>query len=289
MSSSTINDSRKRNIDTTGYSFNELKALNFINKTLKKNCRKSKNDKPLSLFSKVTTRLYLSLAPMYLNNPVEGIINQHLNNKIMKYDNSVNGIVIGFENIVLEQDLLKVNYESPFIFLYCKVDFIIWEPKRNDIIQGYPFIQSESHIGCLIHDLFNCFIKLQEIPNGWEYQYEEEDADSENGDDNTEKQLGYWIDANGERISGKKIDIKVKQVKTNGKMVSIEGSLILTDELEDKNKVENLAIVSNKKIVFDEEISKDNESAHKDLELSKMENNEGEEIVYDSDSEEESD
>lgn len=293
MSSSATN-TRKRQLDTSQYTFNELKALNFINKTLKKNCRKSKLDQPISLFSKVSTRLYLSLAPMYLNNPIEGIINQHLNNKIMKFDNNINGIVIGFENIAIEQDLLKIDYETPFIFLYCTVDFIIWEPKRNDIIEGYPFIQSESHIGCLIHDLFNCFIKLQEIPNNWEYKYDQEneedydDADENSEDNNTSKTFGYWVDANGERISGKKIAIKVKQVKTNGKMVSIEGSLILSDELEDKNKVENLAIVSNKKIVFDEEISKDNESAHKDLELSKMENNEGEEIVYASDSEVES-
>ncbi|KAL6927405.1 hypothetical protein ACO0SA_003703 [Hanseniaspora valbyensis] len=297
MSNTTGITERKRQLDTSGYSFNELKALNFINKTLKKTCRKSKNSiedgEPVSLFSKVTTRLYLSLAPMYLNNPIEGIINQHLNNKIMKYDNNINGIVIGFENIVIEQDLLKVNYETPYIFLYCTVDFIIWAPKRNDIIQGYPFIQSESHIGCLILDLFNCFIKLQEIPNNWEYRYEEDDSEEgdgeDNGDDNINKNLGYWVDGNGERINGKKIDIKVKQVKTNGKMVSIEGSLILTEELEDKNRVENLAVVSNKKIVFDEEISKDNESAHKDLELSKMENNEGEEIVYASDSEDETD
>ncbi|OBA27992.1 hypothetical protein HANVADRAFT_1078, partial [Hanseniaspora valbyensis NRRL Y-1626] len=131
------------------------------------------------------------------------------------------------------------------------------------------------------------------IPNNWEYKYEEDDSEEgdgeDNGDDDINKNLGYWVDGNGERINGKKIDIKVKQVKTNGKMVSIEGSLILTEELEDKNRVENLAVVSNKKIVFDEEISKDNESAHKDLKLSKMENNEGEEIVYASDSEDETD
>lgn len=155
--------------------------------------------------------------------------------------------------------------------MYCYVDFIVWNPKRNDVIKGYPFIQSESHIGFLIHDLFNCYIKLQDIPETWKFIYNE---------DSSNDNIGYWVDHNEEPINGKKINIKVKQLKTSGKMVSIEGSLIFGDNALSNDNVNNLTIVSNKKIVFDDEVSKTNQDAHKDLSLSKMENNDGNEIIY---------
>ena len=63
-------------------------------------------------------------------------------------------------------------------------------------------------------------------------------------------------------------------------MVSIEGSLIFGDNALSNDNVNNLTIVSNKKIVFDDEVSKTNQDAHKDLSLSKMENNDGNEIIY---------
>ncbi|GMM41318.1 hypothetical protein DAHU10_022190 [Hanseniaspora uvarum] len=64
-------------------------------------------------------------------------------------------------------------------------------------------------------------------------------------------------------------------------MVSIEGSLIFGDNAKSNNNVNNLTIVSNKKIVFDDEVSKTNQDAHKDLTLSKIENNDGSEVIYD--------
>ncbi|GMM41319.1 DNA-directed RNA polymerase I subunit [Hanseniaspora uvarum] len=148
----------KRSLDLTAFNTNELKAYNFI-QSINKKAKITKHSD--DLFYSITTKLYVSLAPMYINNPEEGIINQHLNHKIMKYDNNVNAIIIGFKNIKIQEDLLKLNFESPFIFLYCTVDFIVWNPKRNDTIKGYPFIQSESHIGFLIHDLFNCYINYK--------------------------------------------------------------------------------------------------------------------------------
>ena len=259
----------KRHLDLTSFSTSELKAYNYIQSIIKKSKITKHSD---DLFYSITTKLYVSLAPMYINNPVEGIINQHLNHKIMKYDNNINAIIIGFKNIKIQEDLLKLNFESPFIFLYCTVDFIVWNPKRNDIIKGYPFIQSESHIGFLIHDLFNCYIKLQDIPDNWKFIYDEESTDTNN--------VGYWVDENEEAINGKKINIKVKQLKTSGKMVSIEGSLIFDSNSKSNDNVNNLTIVFNKKIVFDDEVSKTNQDAHKDLTLSKMENNNGNEVIY---------
>ncbi|KAL6935395.1 related to DNA-directed RNA polymerase I subunit RPA43 [Hanseniaspora guilliermondii] len=258
----------KRSLDLTSFSNDELKAYKYIQNINKKF---KINNHSKDLFYSIKTKLYLSLAPMYINNPIEGIINQHLNHKIMKYDSNINAIIIGFKNIKIQEDLLKLNFESPFVFLYCYVDFIVWNPKRNDVIKGYPFIQSESHIGFLIHDLFNCYIKLQDIPETWKFIYNE---------DSSNDNIGYWVDHNEEPINGKKINIKVKQLKTSGKMVSIEGSLIFDDNSLSNDNVNNLTIVSNKKIVFDDEVSKTNQDAHKDLSLSKMENNDGNEIIY---------
>ena len=93
----------KRSLDLTSFSNDELKAYKYVQNINKKF---KINNHSKDLFYSIKTKLYLSLAPMYINNPVEGIINQHLNHKIMKYDSNINAIIIGFKNIQIQEDLL---------------------------------------------------------------------------------------------------------------------------------------------------------------------------------------
>ncbi|SCU80073.1 LAME_0B01508g1_1 [Lachancea meyersii CBS 8951] len=248
---------------------------------------------------RVPVSMYVSLAPTYMGEPNKGIKKQHLNPMIMKYSSDVGGVVLGYQNLDIkdsspgdedaEYKLVKVTPDTPFGFTWCTVDLFVWQPQVGNVIEGWIFIQSPSHIGLLIHDAFNASIKKTTIPAEWTFVHNEDaDSNGESGNEGTSGQtrsLGHWVDENGRQLDGK-LKFTVRNVYTTGKVVSLEGSL-----LEDENtgqyrsQAENLPVVSNKKIIFDDEVSTENRESHKDLELSKrVKEDNGEEIVYESNS-----
>lgn len=264
--------------------------------------------------TRVPITLYVSLAPQFLQNPEQGIMKQHLNPMVMKYNNNVGGIVLGYDKLeIFDADpladeetsttkLIKITADTPYGFTWCSVDMYVWQPQMGDVLEGHIFIQSASHIGLLIHDAFNASIKKNYIPSDWTFIRNEEqfneDAEAEEGANSEDapkvhkpQSMGYWVDGKGEQIDGK-IKFTVRNLFATGRVVSIEGSL-LTDEYAEgdgtRSQVENLPVVSNKKIVFDEEVESENKESHKDLELSEVKEDNGSEIVYEENSSSSSD
>ncbi|CEP64845.1 DNA-directed RNA polymerase I subunit RPA43 LALA0_S14e00584g [Lachancea lanzarotensis] len=249
---------------------------------------------------RVPVSMYVSLAPTYMGEPNKGIKKQHLNPMIMKYSSDVGGVVLGYQNLEIkdaspddelsEHKLIKVSADTPFGFAWCSVDLYVWQPQVGNVIEGWVFIQSPSHIGLLIHDAFNASIKKTTIPPEWTFIHNEDINGSEeggnDGDAEQPRSLGHWVDENGQQLDGK-LKFTVRNVYTTGKVISLEGSL-LQDEVpgqQNRSQAENLPVVSNKKIIFDDEVSTENKASHKDLELSKrVKEDNGEEIVYESNS-----
>ncbi|CCD25205.1 DNA-directed RNA polymerase I subunit RPA43 NDAI_0E03880 [Naumovozyma dairenensis CBS 421] len=276
---------------------------------------------------RIPVSLYVSLAPMYMNNPLQGIMKQHLNPMVMKYNSTVGGVVLGYENLKIcdmdptndetsDEKLIKLTPDTPFGFTWCEVDLYAWQPHVGDIMEGYIFIQSASHIGLLLHDAFNASIKKNNIPEDWTFisndeEYIAETSRTDDGDKNennngnegnnnngiqgnsyVNRSLGYWVDANGSRIDGK-LKFTVRNVHTTGRVVSVEGTLYTYDggatNQNTRSQVENLPVVSNKKIVFDEEVEEENKVSHKELDLSAVREDDGSKIVYDQNSSDSSD
>lgn len=279
-------------------------AAKFI-KRHKKLISNPKEDGVSHCIINVPIRLYVSLAPMYLENPEQGIMKQHLNPMVMKYNNAVGGVVMGYKDLKIldvkpEEDdseyLVKVTPDTPFSFTWCSVNLYVWQPQVGDVLEGNIFIQSASHIGLLIHDSFNASIKKNNIPYDWTFVQNEEDSRTEDVEDTTAESdshnkdtqyknssIGHWVDSNGEQIDGK-LKFTVRNIYTTGRVISVDGTLI-TDENEN-SEVEKLSVVSNKKIVFDEEVEEENKESHKDLELTEIKEPNGDKIMYEADSSE---
>ncbi|SCU82154.1 LAFA_0C09406g1_1 [Lachancea sp. 'fantastica'] len=256
---------------------------------------------------RVPVSMYVSLAPTYMGEPNKGIKRQHLNPMIMKYSSDVGGVVLGYQNLDIKDaspnsdddeadnegssghKLVKVTPDTPFGFAWCSVDLFVWQPQVGNVIEGWIFIQSPSHIGLLIHDAFNASIKKTTIPPEWTFIHNEDINGSgegaSEGDAEQPRSLGHWVDENGQQLDGK-LRFTVRNVYTTGKVVSLEGSLLQDESMgENRSQAENLPVVSNKKIIFDDEVSTENRESHKDLELSKrVTEDNGEEIVYESNS-----
>lgn len=186
-------------------------------------------------FHTCTTEMYISLAPCHIKNPVNGIKIQHLDPLIMTYFPQSQGVVIGYSNINIFNEnvsasgadkgvtIAKLASSSPFTFLWITVDLLIWKPQIGDIIEGYCYMQSASHIGLLIHDAFNASIKKYGIPHDW--QFIPSQVDEFTDDSSKFKSFGYWIDENETKIEGK-LKFTVKSIHTAGRVISIEGTLI---------------------------------------------------------------
>lgn len=272
---------------------------NFIARH-KKRCKNPIDEKEgiSKCIVKISVHFYLSLAPVYQNVPLEGIKRQHLNPMVMKYNNDVGGVILGYKNLeILDESfaqegngvtdkLLKLTADTPFVFTWCAVDLIVWQPQIGDILEGWIFIQSASHIGLLIHDAFNASIRRSNIPDDWVFIHNG-DTELSNGDSISNSKLhslGHWVDGNGRQLDGK-LKFTLKRVYTTGKMVSLEGTLIKDSNISG-SRIHNLPVVSNKKIIFDDEVSQENKESHKDLELSVVKEANGDEIVYEKDSSE---
>lgn len=274
----------------------QLNVSKFI-KRHKKLCKNpiDEEDGISKCIVRVPVSMYLSLAPVYMNSPLHGIMRQHLNPMVMKYNSEVGGVVLGYDNLeILDQDpqgdskhntkLVKLTADTPFAFTWCHVDLYVWQPQVGDVIEGWIFIQSASHIGLLVHDAFNASIKKNNIPSDWTFVHNEDaDAVAESASKKF-RSLGHWVDGNGQSLDGK-LKFIVRNVFTTGKMVSLEGTLLKDGAGQSRSQVESLPVVSNKKIVFDDEVSTENRESHKDLELSTVvKEDNGEEIIYEKDS-----
>ncbi|KAK9385476.1 hypothetical protein V1515DRAFT_608201 [Lipomyces mesembrius] len=209
---------------------------------------------PSQCFFIVQTSMYVSIAPMYTLAPLQGIRSQHLDPLTMTYYPAVSGIVLACLGVSIDDaDGAKIAGDSPFAFVWISAKLLVWRPKRGDILQGRINLQSRSHIGLLIFDVFNASITRDKIPATWKFIENVLDEDAElgtsadneangeaNGDaealddeDGESKSLGYWVNEKGKKIEGK-LTLIVESLELSGKLFSVEGSLLkLGDVKED--------------------------------------------------------
>lgn len=234
-------------------------------------------------FRVARTSMYVSLAPCHISNPINGIKSQHLDPLVMKYFQKAQGVVLGYSNIVINSGECEVTGEneivapvadlSPFAFMWITVDLLLWTPQIGDTLKGYIYMLTATHLGLLIHDTFNAYIRFRYIPQDWQFVPNQADeyAESGNNDEDTSgrnnfRSYGYWADQNGLKVEGK-ITFNVRAVYTSGKMISLEGSLVSPESELDAQPVHentersevfahaNAAVSTSNHIKFDSEPS----------------------------------
>ncbi|GME74443.1 unnamed protein product [Ambrosiozyma monospora] len=178
--------------------------------------------------------------------PLEGIKKQHLDPLVMTYFKSVKGVVLAYFDVQLSEKnqivdeatgetriTAKVSDSNPFSFLWCTVDFLVWRPQVGDIVEGWSYMQSPSHIGLLISDTFNASIKKFNIPPDWQFIPGQADefefgSSAQDGFDKSapyNKSMGQWVDENEVPVEGK-LQFTIKGIHIAGKVISIDGTLL---------------------------------------------------------------
>lgn len=243
----------------------------------------AQNGEPKTPFHLMTTSLYLSVSPRYsfwpeetfghlISNPdpslrptseqaarmlsftpINGLRKDHLDPLLMSYYEPLDGVVIAYDNIRFESDKARIAAESPFAHVWVTVDFLVWKPKKGDVLQGWVNLQSASHVGLLVENTWNVSIPKEKIPESWSYhevregftpKKSEAPVPNEAGEveegmegmegveyGNAETDAGGWMDANGEYVDGL-LKFQVESVQAIGHIFSMEGSLLNAEVIE---------------------------------------------------------
>ncbi|KAK6522532.1 hypothetical protein TWF281_001975 [Arthrobotrys megalospora] len=202
-----------------------------------------------SPYTLTTASRYLSISPAYSATPQIGIQRDHLDPLVFKYDSTLDGVVLLHQNLRFQSPAARILGESPFAFVWCLVEFMLWKPTVGMVLEGYVNNVSPSHLGMLYGNVFSVSVTQAGIPEGWSFvaakddeasvvEEVENEAHAGDGKKRREKQkvaggadpiegltkaMGRWIDLEGNEVEGLQKFV-VTAVKADGGMLSLEGS-----------------------------------------------------------------
>lgn len=179
--------------------------------------------------------------------PLNGLRKDHLDPLLMSYYEPLGGVIIAYNNVRFESDKARIIAESPFAHVWVTVDFLVWAPKRGEVLQGWVNLQSASHIGLLVENTWNVSIPKEKIPEEWKWcevregfvpkvvEVPKVEGEEETGMEGVEyapeHDAGGWMDADGEYVEGL-LKFQVESINAMGHIFSMEGSLLNTEVIE---------------------------------------------------------
>ncbi|KAG6447121.1 hypothetical protein O3G_MSEX004768 [Manduca sexta] len=121
-----------------------------------KDLRKLACDKNSCVIEKKVTQ-NLALQPWCLGNINESIKNL-LDYKIGKFDKEYNGILLSYKNLRLLQNIGTIRNDNADIHFQVQADYFIFQPYIGATLTGIVNKKSTTHLGILVHRVFNVVI-----------------------------------------------------------------------------------------------------------------------------------
>ncbi|XP_047995249.1 DNA-directed RNA polymerase I subunit RPA43 [Leguminivora glycinivorella] len=132
-----------------------------------KELRKLANDKNSCVVEKKVTQ-NLALQPWCLGNLQESIKNL-LDYKIGKFDKELNGILLSYKNLRVLTNVGAIRNDGSDIQFQVQADYFIFQPYVGATLKGLVNKKSNTHLGILVHRVFNVVIPrpTEEPGNEW--------------------------------------------------------------------------------------------------------------------------
>ncbi|XP_075973052.1 RNA polymerase I subunit F [Anticarsia gemmatalis] len=110
----------------------------------------------------------LALQPWCLGNLKESIKNL-LDYKIGKFDKEFNGILLSYKNLRILQNVGTIRNDNADIHFQVQADYFIFRPHVGATLTGIVNKKSTTHLGILVHRVFNVVIPrpTEEPGNMW--------------------------------------------------------------------------------------------------------------------------
>ncbi|KAI9885116.1 MAG: hypothetical protein M1823_003084 [Watsoniomyces obsoletus] len=212
-----------------------------------------------SPFYKQTSSLYLPISPITQLFALEGLCAEHLSPLLLTYHRPFGGVVLSYSHPRLSEHpvstpsknsgttvLAKAVDAYATSFVWLTADFLIFKPKRGQVIEGWINLQNESHLGVVCWNLFNASIERRRLPRDWKWSGVggrmtggvREGGGEEGGrmiggeDTRDERGQGYFVDGRGRKVEGS-VRFRVHDAETAysyGKgFLTIEGTMVEDD------------------------------------------------------------
>lgn len=132
-----------------------------------KELKKLAHDKNSCILEKKVTQ-NLALQPWCLGNLKESIKNL-LDYKIGKFDKEFNGILLSYKNLRILQNVGTIRNDNADIHFQVQADYFIFRPYVGATLIGMVNKKSTTHLGILVHRVFNVVIPrpTEEPGNMW--------------------------------------------------------------------------------------------------------------------------
>uniref|UniRef100_A0A182J4P3 RPA43 OB domain-containing protein n=1 Tax=Anopheles atroparvus TaxID=41427 RepID=A0A182J4P3_ANOAO len=120
--------------------------------------KKSAND-PLSCVTEVQSNEILSLRPRDCEHIVKGV-RRCVTDKIGRYHPKVNGIILGYAKIRIENTLSAFRTDSPYLHVRATIDYYVFQPRIGSTLRGTVNYVSKAFVSAMIYQVFNVTVKL---------------------------------------------------------------------------------------------------------------------------------
>lgn len=128
--------------------------------------------------------MHLTVHPFHLND-FNGSLKEILSRRITRYCKEwvqdlnctcyivngaccrLGGILLGHDNITLLSNAGVINYDNCFVHLDIEGDFFVFKPIIGHKLKGTVNKKSNSHLGCLVYNLFNVALPKPEDDECW--------------------------------------------------------------------------------------------------------------------------
>ncbi len=142
-----------------------------------------------SSFQEKRARLLVSVPPSALVN-IKDAMNTSMQNLLLKYSNGLGGVLIAFHDIELDGSKKdggaygKIINEMPHIHYYIKCNVLLFNPEIGKELKGKVNESFPSHVGLLVHELFNASISAEYLRhNGFVFNDEKYEWRMKEGDE----------------------------------------------------------------------------------------------------------
>ncbi|CAG9770510.1 unnamed protein product [Ceutorhynchus assimilis] len=109
---------------------------------------------PNSGVFKQECKYHVALHPAQFNNFGESVKDE-LGKKIGRFDESFQGIMLGYENVRLQSKLGVIGSDNCHVHLDIEALFYVFHPQIDMVLKGTVTRTTKDHVGCLVYNTFN--------------------------------------------------------------------------------------------------------------------------------------
>ncbi|KAL4792737.1 hypothetical protein BDV19DRAFT_368066 [Aspergillus venezuelensis] len=166
------------------------KSSKFESATTPKKARPSATTTlPDSPYTLTTATLYLPLSPISISptHALASLLAEHLSPLLLTYYPPFQGIILAYSNASISSEppssrsttstspnpqpltLATTAGEYGVMYVYLTATFLVFQPQRDQTLEGWVNVQSEGFLGAVVLNLFSVGIERKRLPPSWKW------------------------------------------------------------------------------------------------------------------------